>query len=99
MTDLRYIFHYLKIQVNHVIRKKITLYKNTYFKKIFDRFKMTDYKPVSIPMNPGIGNLLLLYNRNINKETIKWYQSAIGSFIWPAIYTRLDIAYIVGVFN
>lgn len=58
---------------------------------------MTEYKPASIPMNSRVVNSLLPYDRNMEKKTIKWYQSAIGSFMWPVIYTCPDIAYVMGV--
>lgn len=34
-----------------------------------------------------------------DKETISWYQSVVGSLMWPAIHTRPDIAYAVGVLS
>ncbi len=99
MTDLGDIFHYLGMQVNHVIGEKITLYQSTYLKKILDHFKITECKPASIPMDPRIANSLLPYDGNADKETIKLHQSAIGSLIWPAVYTRPDTAYSVGVLS
>ena len=59
---------------------------------------MTDCKPASISMSPGIANSLLSYKQQADRATIKWYQSVIGSLMWPAVYTRPDIAYSVGVF-
>ncbi len=99
MTDLGDISYYLRIEIDHVVGEKITLCQSTYLKKILDRFKMTECKPVSIPMNPGVANSLLPYDENADKTTIKWYQSAIGSLIWPAVHTGPDIAYSVGVFT
>ena len=81
MTDLGDVSHYLGMQVDHVIGKKITLCQSIYPKKVLDRFKMTEYKPASISIDPGVANSLLLYDSNADKETTKWYQSAIGSFI------------------
>ena len=60
---------------------------------------MADCKPASIPMNPGIANSLLLSNQQADRATIKWYQSAIGSLMWPAVHTPPDISYSVGVFS
>ncbi len=48
-------------------------------------------------MDPRFANSLLPYYGNAGKETIKWYQSAIGSFMRPALNTRPDIAYSAGV--
>ncbi len=81
MTDLGDISHHLGMQVNHIVGEKITLCQNTYLKKVLDCFKMTECKPAFIPIDPGVANSLLPYNGNVDKNTIKWYQSAIGSLM------------------
>ena len=91
MTDLGDISHYLRIEFNHVVGEKITLCQSTYLRKVLNRFKITEFKPASVPMNPGVANSLLPYDGNADKETIKWYQSAIGSLMWPSVHTRPDI--------
>ncbi len=60
---------------------------------------MTDCKPVSVSMNSGLANSLFLSDQQADQATIKWYQSAIGSLIWPAVHTRPDISYSTGVFS
>ena len=60
---------------------------------------MTECKSASIPIDPEIANFLLSYDKNADKETMKYYQSAIGSLIWLAVYTCPDIAYSVGVLS
>ena len=72
MTDLGNIFNYQGMQFDHVVGETIALCQSTYLQKVLDRFKMTEYKPVSIPMDPGDANCLLPYNRNAEKKTIKW---------------------------
>ncbi len=99
MTDLGDISHYLGMEVDYVVGEKITLCQRTYLKKVLDRFKMTRCKPATVHMNPGVANSLLPYDGNADKATIKWYQSAIGFLIWPAVHTRPDIAYSVGVLS
>lgn len=32
---------------------------------------MTDYKPTSILINPGVGKSLFFYNKNIDQKTTK----------------------------
>ena len=71
MTDLGDVSDYLRMQVDHVVGEKITFCQSIYLKKILDCFKMTDYKPAFIPMDPGVANFLLSYNGNVNKETTK----------------------------
>lgn len=60
---------------------------------------MTECKPISIPINSRAANFLLFYKENINKKIIKWYQLAIGSPIWPDVYTCPNIIYAMRVFG
>ncbi len=99
MTDLGDISHYLGMEVDYILGDKITLRQSTYLKKVLDRFDMTDCKPASLPMNPGVANSLQPFDGTADPKTIKWYQSAIGSLMWPAVHTRPDIAYSVGVLS
>lgn len=69
------------MQVNHVAGKKITLCQSTYLNKILNRFKMTECKSTSILIDSGVANFLLPYDKNTDKEIIKWYQSPIKSLI------------------
>lgn len=71
MTNLGDIFHYLEMQVNHVIDEKFTFCQSTYLKKTPDRFKMTKCQSASILIDLGVANFLLLYHGNANKEIIK----------------------------
>ena len=71
--------------------------QSTHLKKDLDRFDMTDCKPTSLPMNPGVANSLQPFDGTADPKSIKWYQSTIGSLLWPAVHTRPDIAYSVGV--
>ncbi len=59
MTDLGDIFHYLGMQVNYVVGERIRLCQSTYLKKVLNRFRMTECKPASIAMDPGVANSLL----------------------------------------
>ncbi len=60
---------------------------------------MIGCKPTTVLMNFGVANSLLYYDRNADKAIIKWYRSAIGFLIWPAVHTRPDIASSVGVLS
>lgn len=99
MTNLGEISHYLSMKVDVEVGKDIFLRQTVYLKKILGRFQMTDCKPVSIPMNPGVAHSLLPSDQQADRATIKWYQSAIGSLIWPAVHTRPNISYSVGVLS
>ncbi len=99
MTDLGDISYYLRMEVDDVVGEKITFSQSTYLKKMLDWFKMTECKPATVSMNLGVANSLLSYDVNTDKATIKWYQSVIGSFMWPAVHICPDIAYSVGVLS
>ena len=99
MTNLGEISHYLGMEIDVEVEKKISLRQTTYLKKILERFQMADCKPASVPMNPGVANSLLPSEGQADRATIKWYQSAIGSLMWPAVHTRPDISYSVGVLS
>lgn len=99
MMDLRYVFYYLEMQVDYIIGKKNTLCQSTHLKKVLNYCKITDCKPASILMDLGVRNLLLPHDENTDNKTTKWYQSAIGFFMWPAIYIYRDITYAVRVLS
>lgn len=71
MTNLKDVFHYLRIKIDHAIGKKIILCQSTHLKKVLNCFQMTDYKSISILMKPEVQNLLLFYDNNIVKEINK----------------------------
>ncbi len=60
---------------------------------------MIKCKLISIPIDPRVTNFLLSYDKNADNKTIKCYQSAIRSLIWPVIYTCPDIPYLVGILS
>ena len=99
MTDLGDISHYLGIQVDLDVGKKITLNQGTYIRKVLERFGMLDCRPAAIPMDPGVPNSILPYDGKADYDTIVWYQSAVGSLMWPAVLTRPDISLAVGVIS
>ncbi len=76
ITNLGEISHYLDMEVD-IETERISLRQTTYIKKILERFQMTDCKPSSILMNPGMANSLFPSKHQADRTTIKWYQSAI----------------------
>ena len=99
MTNLGDVSHYLGMEVDVEVRKTIKVTQVTYMKKVLKRFGMQDCRPASIPMDPGVASSLLPYDQEAGHDSIVWYQSAIGSLIWPAVHTRPDISYAVGVLS
>lgn len=56
---------------------------------------MTYYKPASISISLDVVNSLLPSKNQVNQTIIKWYQSAIGFLMWPAIHIYPSISYSV----
>lgn len=99
MTDLGDVSHYLGMEVDVDVGKTITIRQTTYLTKVLGRFGMLDCRPSSVPMDPGVAGFLLPSDQIADKATVTWYQSAIGSLMWPAVHTRPDISYSVGVLS
>lgn len=98
MTDLGELSHYLGMEIT-MKKGSITLKQRTYMRKILTYFGMIDCNPVSTPMESGIANSLIPVDKEADPLTIKWYQQVIGSLMWPAVHTRPDLAYSVGVLS
>lgn len=60
---------------------------------------MSDYRSAKILISPGVANSLIIYKNKAEKSTITWYQSAIGAFMWPAMHSRPNLAYSVGLLS
>ena len=100
MTDLGEVSHYLGIESDVNPEKSvITLWQSTYLKMVLHRFNMLDSRPISTPIDPATGNTFMPSEDQADKDTITWYQSVVGSLMWPAMHTRPDIAYSVGVLS
>lgn len=98
MTNLVEVSHHLDMEIDVEVRKQISLRQTVYLKKIPRRFQMTNCQPVSLPMNPVVSYLFLLFNRQAARATIEWYQSAIVSFMLLALLPRLNMSHFVRVF-
>lgn len=95
MTDLGVVSHYLGMEIDVDEDDTITLRQTTYLKKVLKRFQMDSCKTRTTPMEPDFPARCLPNEQQASDETIKWYQSAIGSLMWPAIMTRPDFLYAV----
>ena len=98
MTNLDEVLHYLGIEVyNNVEKKIITLRQSTYLKKIVSRYSLEGCRPAKVPMSPGVPNSLDLNTGQATKDTITWYQSAVGVLMWRAMHSRPDLVQLVAV--
>ena len=99
MTNLGNVSHYFEMEVGVEVKKIIKVTQVTYIKKVLKCFGMQDCQPASISIDPGVAFLFLSYDQKAGHDAIVWYQSAIGSLIWPAVHTRPNISYAVGVLS
>jgi ATP-binding cassette subfamily B (MDR/TAP) protein 1 len=80
--------------------RKLTLSQEDYIKKVLDRFRMHDAKPVGTPL---AGHFKLSKEQcpqtqqEANYMSKVPYASAIGSLMYAMVCTRPDIAHVVGV--
>ena len=76
------------------------LSQETYINKILKRFRMNDCSPSVAPIVKGDRfNLNQCPKNDLEREQMKNipYASAIGSLMYAQVYTRLDIAFVVGM--
>ena len=58
---------------------------------------MENYKPTPTPMAVGVLEFMVLYKGQATKAEIKLYRSKVGSEIYIAVQTRVDIVYTVSI--
>lgn len=68
-----------------------------YLKKVLDQFSIQDGKSISTLLESEIDNPSWPSEDQVDRKTMKWYQSIMRSFIRLAIYNKPDIAFSVGV--
>lgn len=73
--------------------KSISLHQKAYIKKILERYRMVEAKPVSIPADPHT-TLYPANDDDIKSENVP-YKEAVGSLIFLAVVSRPDIMYAV----
>jgi hypothetical protein len=81
------------------MNKTISLSQETYIKSILEQHNMLDIKPVN---NPHWVNDITICPDNIEPQLLNesehhLYRSIVGSMLYAANITRIDISYIIGV--
>ena len=85
-------------------RKNKTLVTNQcmYIISLTEKFRITNAKPVNTPMEPNVAysnqQSPLTSNQVARMQGVP-YSEGIGSILWPAVVSRLDIAYAVGILS
>jgi hypothetical protein len=77
----------------------MSLYQDTYIKKILKRFGMQDYYSKDTPIETGAKVFLVLYIDIASKSEVNIYQYMVGSLNYLATYTKIDIVFAIGVLS
>lgn len=96
MIYLRGVCHYWGIEIKRSCQAKmLILLLRFYLKTALVRFEMTDGNSISTSMDSDvlITMVFSMENYQASAETICWYSSAVGFFIYTMTMTRLDIAF------
>ena len=81
---------YLGFQIDRSREGQIALHQTSYVNKILKRFNMTEARAVDSPATAGIS----IASTELKEEVP--YKSAVGSLIYAATQTRIDVAFAVG---
>ena len=82
--------------------KTISINQRAYIEAIVEKFRLTNAKPISTPMDPGAQFSVEQSPSSLNQTAGMRgvpYNEAIGSVLWPAVVSRPDIAYAVGILS
>lgn len=83
---------YLGFQISRSQKNTIFLHQDSYVKKVVTRFNMKDSKPEKSPLSPTEPQL-----DPVPLDEDVPYREAIGSLMYAAVTTRIDIAFAVGL--
>ncbi len=92
MTDQGDFEYYLGVEVSKIDQNTLLLHRTAYAKKILERFKMTECKPVKTPL-PRDLNLSLMDSPD--SELRSEYRGIVGSLMYLYQWTRPDLGFAV----
>ena len=82
--------------------RTISINQRAYIKLMVEKFRLTNAKPVSTPMEPGtqysIDQCPSSINQMLKMQEVP-YSEAVGSVLWPAVVSLPDVVFAVGVFS
>ena len=100
LSDMGEIKWYLSFEVKwDRPQRTISINQQAYIESLADRFRLVNAKPVTTPMAPGVA--FTPNEQTSGKKAARTkgipYAEAIGSVLWPAMISRPDVSYAVGV--
>ena len=82
--------------------RTISINQQAYIESMVEKFRLTNAKPVSTPMEPGAqfskDQCPSTLNQTSKMQGVP-YSEAIGSVLWPVVVSRPDAAFAVGVLS
>ena len=103
ITDNGPIGWFLGFQIKRDRKNKtISINQHAYLESLAEKFQLTNTKLVKTPIEPGTH-----YSKEqgpstpnqVAKMNRVLYSEAIGSILWPAVVSRLDVAYAIGILS
>ncbi len=85
--------YYLGVEVSKIDQNTLLLHQTAYAKKIIERFKMTECKPVKTPLPIDLN--LNLMDSPVNPELQSEYRGIVGSLMYLYQWTRPDLGFAV----
>ena len=103
ITDNGAIRWFLGFQIKRDRRNKtLSINQHAYLESLAEKFRLTNSKPISTPIEPGTHyskEQTLSTPNQVAKMNRIPYSKAIGSILWPAVMSRPDIAYMIGILS
>ena len=98
IKDLGFAKYFVKMKIIQNRKEKtITLCQDIYISKILKQYGIKNYYSVNTPMATKVIKFMVPFNRQATVKNTKLYGLKIGSLIYLAIQTRLDITYRVSI--
>ena len=94
---------FLGFQIKHDSKAKtLSINQHAYVESLAENFRLTNAKPVHMPMDPNVHFSIEQCPSMPNQSA--WMQGvpyieAIGSVLWPAVVSRPDIAFAIGILS
>ena len=91
MKDLGELTHFLGMRITRT-NGKIAIDQGSYIRQVLERYRMSDSKPVSTPLAPGM-RLVKATESDHGDVDLKLYQGMVGSIMYVMLCTRPDLAF------
>jgi hypothetical protein len=95
LTDQGELEYYLGVEVTKIDQNTLLLHQTAYAKKILERFKMTECKPVKTPLPRDLNLSLMDSPDEVNPELQSEYRGIVGSLMYLYQWTRPDLGFAV----